>query len=287
MTSAIQFCCRFLYTVFDKPSSWERFLFLAEFSYNTSHHTAINMSPFKALYGRDVNTIHDYTPGSNTNASIDLSLTTHQTILATLKSSLEQARTRMTTQANKKRLEKEFNIGNFVYLKLRQHSVQHRKNQKLSKCFFGPYKILERIGKVAYRLELPPTSKIHPIFHVSLLKECHGTCHPPADSLDKFEATEVSILPEVVLNSRTDEDNKKQLLIKWEKMPLEDATWEDEAKMKQLYPFFTDIEDNANSSGGGDVTNLSGPTAAAQAQDKPNGYNRPKRHTRKPNRFVD
>ncbi|XP_076942471.1 uncharacterized protein LOC143612348 [Bidens hawaiensis] len=195
----------------------------------------------------------------------------------------------MTKQANKKRLEKEFNIGDFVYLKLQryqQHSVQHRKNQKLSKRFFGPYKILERIGKVAYRLELPPTSKIHPIFHVSLLKECNGTVHLPTDSLDKFEATEVSLLPEAVMGSRTYADNKKQLLIKWEKLPLEDVTWEDEVQMKQLYPFFTDIEDNANSSGGGDVTDLSG-LIAAQAQDELDGYNRPKRHTRKPNRFVD
>ncbi|KAJ0907443.1 putative nucleotidyltransferase, Ribonuclease H [Helianthus annuus] len=276
--------------VFDKPSSWERFLFLAKFSYNTSYHTSINMTPFKALYGRDVNTLHHYTPGSNPNASIDLSLTIHQQLLIALKSSLEQARSRMTKQVNQKHLDKDFNIGDFVYLKLqkyRQHSVQHRKIQKLSKRFFGPYKVLQRIGKVAYRLELPPTSKIHPVFHVSLLKECHGSVHPQPDSLENFEAAEVSLLPEAILDSRTDADNNTQLLIKWEKLPLEDATWEDEVAMKELYPFFTDIEDNVKFSGGGNVTDSAGPTTITQAQVQQDEDNRPKRNIRKPRRFED
>ncbi|XP_076937752.1 uncharacterized protein LOC143605568 [Bidens hawaiensis] len=248
------------------------------------------MSPFKALYGRDVNTIHDYTPGSNSNASIDLSLNNHQVLLAALKSSLEQARARMTKQANKKRLEKEFNIGDFVYLKLqqyRQHSVQQRRNQKLSKRFFGPYKILDRIGKVAYRLELPATLKIHPTFHVSLLKEYIGRAKPTSDSLDNFEATDISLLPEAILDSRKDSENKTKLLVKWEKLPLEESTWEDEAQLKQLYPFYINIEDNGNSSGGGDVTDHTGPSVDPHAQDKLDDYNRPKRNIKKPSKLLD
>ena len=46
-----------------------------------------------------------------------------------------------------------------------------RENHKLSAKYYGPYKVAARIGKVSYRLELPTTSKVHPIFHVSLLKK--------------------------------------------------------------------------------------------------------------------
>lgn len=60
--------------VMDEPSNWLRYLYLAEYSYNTSFHSAINMTPFKALYGHDATSIHDYVAGSNKTASIDSSL---------------------------------------------------------------------------------------------------------------------------------------------------------------------------------------------------------------------
>ncbi|KAL4567352.1 hypothetical protein LXL04_022935 [Taraxacum kok-saghyz] len=128
------------------------------------------------MYGREASTIHHYQPGSTLIASIDTTLTEHQTILDTLKTNLEQARNRMTKQANKKRQDKQFQVGEMVYLRLRnyrQHSVASRASQKLSKKFFGPYKILEKIGALTYRLQLPNHSRVHPVLHVSLLKESH------------------------------------------------------------------------------------------------------------------
>jgi hypothetical protein len=84
----------------------------------------------------------------------------------------------MKNQADKKRSERQFEVGDLVYLKLQpfvQQSVAVRTNNKLSLRYFGPYKVLARVGLVAYKLELPDTSKIHPVVHVSLLKK-----HVPA-----------------------------------------------------------------------------------------------------------
>ncbi|KAJ0043681.1 hypothetical protein Pint_18477 [Pistacia integerrima] len=79
--------------------------------------------------------------------------------------------------ANIKRTERSFNIGDLVYLRLQLYKLQlvvQRRNLKLSPRFYGPYQVLKKIGTVAYRLELPPEAKIHPMFHVSFLKKKLG-----------------------------------------------------------------------------------------------------------------
>jgi hypothetical protein len=76
----------------------------------------------------------------------------------------------MKSQADKHRVERVFQPGDWVYMKLQpyvQSSVAARSNKKLSFRFYGPYKVIQRVGEVAYKLELPEGSRIHPVLHVS------------------------------------------------------------------------------------------------------------------------
>ena len=89
-------------------------------------------------------------------------------IIQTLKDNLTKAQNRM----------KLFQVGDMVYLKLqpsKQHSIAFRKSLKLAAKFYGPFKVIEKIGKVAYKLKLPPGVKVHPVFHLSLLNKKEGS----------------------------------------------------------------------------------------------------------------
>ena len=126
--------------------------------------------------------------------------------LRQLRSQLLRAQERMKRQADKKRIDKSFVVGEWVFVKLRAHrqqSVVTRINAKLAARYYGPYPILERIGAVAYKLKLPTGSKVHPVFHVSLLKKAIGEYHEEEalSELLSDEQTEI-FEPEAVLGTR-------------------------------------------------------------------------------------
>lgn len=131
-------------------------------------------------------------------------------------------------------------MGDSVFLRLQpyiQTSVARRQNQKLAFKFFGPFRVLERIGQVAYKLDLPPASRIHPVFHVSQLKPCVGPGRqvssqlPPPDSLFS--------IPVRVLQSRVRHQGVRtfaQVLVQWSGSSAMEATWEDRDALQQQFP---------------------------------------------------
>ncbi|KAJ9537379.1 hypothetical protein OSB04_030112 [Centaurea solstitialis] len=160
-----------------------------------------------------------------------------------IESSLAQGQANMKKYANKKRRHVEFKVGDKVLVKLQpyhQHSVELRHNQKLGKRYFGPFTILERIGVVAYKQLLPPTSKIHPVFHVSLLKSCHGS---HVDTYFPLPLTTTAhgpvSVPKDILQTRfllRKGQQVQQVLVHWEGMPIEEATWEDWEPLQAIFP---------------------------------------------------
>ncbi|KAM0053973.1 putative nucleotidyltransferase, Ribonuclease H [Helianthus debilis subsp. tardiflorus] len=166
--------------VMHDPTAWVKWLPLAEWWYNTTWHSAIKMTPFKALYGIDPPIQLPYIPGSTTVESLEEWLNDREVMLANLKQSLERARNRMKQFADLKRSDRQFELGDWVYLKLQpyvQTSLRLHKYSKIGQKYFGPFQIIKKVGTVAYTLDLPNGSQLHPTFHVSLLKRAFG---PPA-----------------------------------------------------------------------------------------------------------
>jgi len=110
---------------------------------------------------------------ATTSTPVAALATERQLHLAALKDHLAAAQNQMKTLADKNRVDRQFQIGDQVLLKLQlyaQSSVVNRQFPKLAFKYFGPYKILERIGPTAYHLELPSGNMVHPMFHISQLK---------------------------------------------------------------------------------------------------------------------
>ncbi|CAL9221332.1 unnamed protein product [Arabidopsis halleri] len=215
----------------DRPHLWSKWLPLAEFWYNTNYHTAIQMSPYEAVYGQPPPVHLPYLPGESKVAVVAQCLQDRENMLLLLRFHLLRAQHRMTQNANLHRTERSFEIGDVVYVKLqpyRQHSVVLRSNQKLSPKYFGPYKILDKCGAVAYRLDLPTSSKIHPVFHVSQLKESVG----PVSVSTELPSVHYDALikePERVLERKMVNRQGRaatMVLVKWTNLTVEEATWE-------------------------------------------------------------
>jgi hypothetical protein len=172
-----QYLCAFLH---HKPSLWFTYLPLVELSYNTTKHSATGYSPFHVVYGKDPVSIPQYVLGNSPIQAVDSMLAEREAFLQLLYRKLLKVQSNMKAIADKKRRPMDFNVGYFVYLKLRpyrQRSITLTSYNKLTKRYYGPYKVLQKIGPVAYKLDLPRTSKIHPVFcKCTSSSSCFNNC---------------------------------------------------------------------------------------------------------------
>lgn len=181
-----------------KPTSWVHWLAWAEFWYNSSYHSTIRTTPLCAVYGREPTKVLRYGDVPTTNAQLEELLKDCDSLLTELRENMELAQEEMQKSANKHRREVEYTVGDWVYLKLRpyrQTTVAGKRNEKLAQRYFGPYQVLERKGKVAYKLQLPLYSQVHPVFHVSQLKKVVPTTHQ-AQELPPFLTPNFEWTPE-------------------------------------------------------------------------------------------
>ena len=257
----------------DTPQEWARWLPLAEYWYNTTYHSADRMTPYEILYGQPPPTHIPYLQGTSVFDSVDRSLQHREMIISKIKENLTKAQLRMKQQADKHRSEREFDVDTWVYLKLqpyRQQSIASRPNQKLAAKYFGPYKILKRVGKVAYTLELPANARIHPTFHVFQLKEYHGTIPILTRPTDlPTMSADTPKTPIAMIDKRAIKRSNcavVQWLIHWSNSAPEDATWEDATDMEARFPQFDPWGQGSSDEGGIDtsISELEGKRGNAQ-----------------------
>ncbi|XP_059067655.1 uncharacterized protein LOC131858433 [Cryptomeria japonica] len=135
------------------------------------------MTPFRALYGYDAPSFIDLAfDQSNVPKSRDV-LQECQDILKARKENLQCAQNQQKIYVDKKLIERHFEIGELVYLRLqpyRQSSLKRSGVEKLKPRFYEPYQVVRKVGAVAYELDLLTESIIHNVFHVSCLKKALG-----------------------------------------------------------------------------------------------------------------
>ena len=230
--------------IIDFGKSWDRHLPLVEFSYNNSYHSSLKSSPFEALYGRKCRSPVCW------NEVGDVQLTGPEIVRDTtekiiqIRSRLQAARDRQKSYADTRRKPLEFQVGDRVMLKVSPWKgvIRFGKRGKLSPRYIGPFKILERIGPVAYKLELPQElSGIHSTFHVSNLKKCLSdeSLVIPPDEIKLDDKLHFIEEPVEIMDREVKQLKQSRIPIvkvRWNSRRGPEYTWEREDQMRQKYP---------------------------------------------------
>ncbi|KAK6160893.1 hypothetical protein DH2020_004274 [Rehmannia glutinosa] len=198
----------------DFQGSWDSHLPSTEFAYNNNYHATIGIAPYDALYGRKCR-------------------------------SLLHWESRQKSYADKRRKDLEFEVGDEVFFRLspQKRLINPKKRGKLSPRYVGLYKILQRIRKLAYQLELlSQFVGMHDVFHVSRLKRYrpnpeHIITQDTPPFMENLSYTEKPIR---IIDRQIRQLQKREIpLVKvvWQNHNrVEDTTWEMEEDLRNQYP---------------------------------------------------
>nr|GEY22770.1 zinc finger, CCHC-type [Tanacetum cinerariifolium] len=143
--------CFLRYMTGARPKEWVQWLPLAEYWYNINKHPSTNVTPFEVVYRKTPPLHVPYVVGESVVKVVDKTLQARETAIEMLKFHLERAQDSM------------------------QVTIRQEQHHKFPAKYYGPFMILAKVGSVAYKLELPSTSQIHLVFHVSQPKLCKGS----------------------------------------------------------------------------------------------------------------
>ena len=158
---------------------------------------------------------------------------------------LKTAQSRQKSYSDVRKRDLEFEVSDFVYLKMSPMKgvVRFGKKGKLSPRCVGPYRIVKRVGSVAYELELPlEMSMVHPVFHVLMLRKFLGdpSSIVPLEVVNAEENLSYEEVPVAILDRQIKRLRNKEIAsvkVLWRNQLVESATWEAEADMMKRYPY--------------------------------------------------
>ncbi|GJT10518.1 putative reverse transcriptase domain-containing protein [Tanacetum coccineum] len=236
----------------DRSQMWKTYLYyrsalhlpLIEFSYNNNYHTSIKATPFEALYSRNCRSPICWAEvGDAQHTGPEIVRDTTEKIIQ-IKHRLQASRDRQRSYADKRRKPLEFQIGDKVMLKVSPWKgvIHFGKRGKLNPRYIGPFKILAKVGTVAYRLELPEQlSHVHSTFHISNLKK-YLSDEPLAIPLDEIYVDDkLNFIEEPIEIMDREVKRLKQSRIPIVKVCRNlrrgpEYTWEREDQMQKKYP---------------------------------------------------
>ncbi|GJZ93429.1 putative reverse transcriptase domain-containing protein [Tanacetum coccineum] len=211
---------------------------------HATYHASIKAAPYEALYGQKCRSPVCWAKveRSPTDWSDKSNETTEKIVL--IKQRMQAAQDRQKSYADRKRKPMEFEVGDRVMLKVSPWKgvVRFGKRGKLNPRYVRPFKVLAKVGKVAYRLELPQElSRVHHTFHVSNLKKCYAD-EPlvmPLEGIhidDKLQFVEepVEIMEREI--KRLKRSRIPLVKVRWNSRRGPEFTWEREDSFKQKYP---------------------------------------------------
>ncbi|KAJ9519492.1 hypothetical protein QJQ45_000587 [Haematococcus lacustris] len=210
-------------------ADWPDYLSLAEFAVNNSWQESIKSTPFLVNTGQSPITPMLHSLPDKGRCPEGLSYATWwQEAVAKAKLCMQAAQQRQAAYANQDRRDVHYKVGQMVLLSTKNMRLKPGKARKLLPRFVGPFKVLGLVGQVAVNLQLPASmSRLHPVFHVSLIKPYTGTdvgfMPPPVEWLDEEPVYYV----ERLLDHRHVHAGKaKEYLVQWEGYDADHNTWE-------------------------------------------------------------
>lgn len=216
----------------DKPNEWVRMLHEAEFAYNNSNHSSIGCSPFQALYGYHPRMIEYVPERMKTHVNgVKERLVAIAAVRKTLREHWEKAVSVQQRHYNKRHTPQVFEVGQIVGLSTAH--FKFKQGKKLSPTYIR-VKVLEKVGPLAYRIELPKKyGRVHDVFPVSSLEPWRDRVaeQNKALPLPELDDEQEEWVVEDIVRHREDR-GAIEYLVKWEGWPVEYNTWEPKEHLK-------------------------------------------------------